>query len=104
MDLRCCGAALRVQPVRGATAAWIEDDGSIHREHAKSTLRNTILDMMERRRGRVRVSDVSIDELALVAREEIAAAMVRGDFAASVLLTDLLHDMAQAAADADSTR
>jgi len=30
--------------------------------------------------------------------------MVRGDFAASVLLTDLLHDMAQAAADADSTR
>ena len=90
--------------MRGASAAWIEDDGSIHREHAKSTLRNTILDMMELRRDRVLQSDVSIDELALVAREEIAAAMVRGDFAASVLLTDLLHDMAQAAADADSTR
>jgi hypothetical protein len=60
--------------------------------------------MMEARRSRVRSSDAEIDELALVAREEIAAAMVRGDFAASVLLTDLLHDMAQVAADADSTR
>lgn len=67
-------------------------------------MRNTILDMMEMRRERVRHSDVSIDELAMVAREEIAAAMVRGDFAASSLLTDLLHDMAQVAADTDSTR
>lgn len=83
---------------------WMEDDGTIHLEHAKATLRNTILDMMEARRSRVRSSDAEIDELALVAREEIAAAMVRGDFAASVLLTDLLHDMAQVAADADSTR
>jgi hypothetical protein len=82
----------------------MEDDGTIHLEHAKATLRNTILDMMEARRSRVRSSDAEIDELALVAREEIAAAMVRGDFAASVLLTDLLHDMAQVAADADSTR
>jgi hypothetical protein len=89
---------------RGASAAWVEDDGSIHREHAKSMMRNTILDMMEMRRERVRHSDVSIDELAMVAREEIAAAMVRGDFAASSLLTDLLHDMAQVAADTDSTR
>ena len=90
--------------MRGATAAWVEDDGSIHLEHAKATLRNTILDMMELRRSRVRNSDASMDELALVAREEIAAAMVRGDFAASVLLTELLHDMAQVAADSDSTR
>ena len=90
--------------MRGATAAWIEDDGSIHVDHAKATLRNTILDMMELRRSRVRNSDASMDELALVAREEIAAAMVRGDFAASVLLTDLLHDMAQVVADSDSTR
>jgi hypothetical protein len=90
--------------VRGATAAWVEDDGSIHLDHAKATLRNTILDMMELRRSRVRNSDASMDELALVAREEIAAAMVRGDFAASVLLTELLHDMAQVAADSDSTR
>ncbi len=90
--------------MRGATAVWMEDDGTIHLEHAKATLRNTILDMMEARRSRVRSSDAEIDELALVAREEIAAAMVRGDFAASVLLTDLLHDMAQVAADADSTR
>ncbi len=90
--------------MRGATAAWVEDDGSIHLDHAKATLRNTILDMMELRRSRVRNSDASMDELALVAREEIAAAMVRGDFAASVLLTELLHDMAQVAADSDSTR
>ena len=65
--------------MRGATAAWVEDDGSIHLDHAKATLRNTILDMMELRRSRVRNSDASMDELALVAREEIAAAMVRGD-------------------------
>jgi len=90
--------------MRGATAAWVEDDGTIHLEHAKATLRNTILDMMEMRRSRIRSSDISMDELALTAREEIAAAMVRGDFAASVLLTELLHDMAQVAADSDSTR
>ena len=90
--------------MRGATAAWIEDDGTIHLEHAKATLRNTILDMMEMRRNRIRSSDITMDELALTAREEIAAAMVRGDFAASVLLTELLHDMAQVAADSDSTR
>ena len=82
----------------------MSDDGAFHVDHAKSTLRNTILDMMEMRRERVRQTDISIDELALVAREEIAAAMVRGDFAASSLLTELLHDMAQVAADADSTR
>jgi len=90
--------------VRGAAAAWMSDDGAFQVDHAKSTLRNTILDMMEMRRERVRQTDITIDELALVAREEIAAAMVRGDFAASSLLTELLHDMAQVAADADSTR
>jgi len=90
--------------VKGAHAAWTDKDGSFHLDHAKSTLRHTILDMMERRRDRVRQTDISIDELALVAREEIAAAMVRGDFAASVTLTELLHDMAQVAADVDSTR
>jgi len=82
----------------------MSDDGAFQVDHAKSTLRNTILDMMEMRRERVRQTDITIDELALVAREEIAAAMVRGDFAASSLLTELLHDMAQVAADADSTR
>ena len=90
--------------MRGAAAAWMSDDGAFQVDHAKSTLRNTILDMMEMRRERIRKTDISIDELALVAREEIAAAMVRGDFAASAVLTELLHDMAQVVADADSTR
>lgn len=104
MDLWRCGAAVRVQPVRGATAAWIEDDGSIHLEHAKTTLRNTLLDMLDARRNRVKNINASLDDLALAARAEIAAAMVAGDFSASVFLTELLHDAAQAAADSDGTR
>ena len=90
--------------MRGASAPWQEPDGSIHVEHAKATLRNVLLDMIEARKSRVKSIDASLDELAVAARAEIAAAMVAGDFASSVLVTELLHDAAQVAADSDGTR
>jgi len=86
--------------VRGASTAWREE--APLGEYAKSDLRDRILNIMDERRERASRTSTTVDELALLVREEVAAAMVRGDFAAAGQLNEALHEVAQLLAD--STR
>jgi hypothetical protein len=91
--------------VKGAHAAWaLLGEEGVPAKHAKTQLQHSLMDCLATRKAAVSAVDVSLDELILNARAQIAVCMVFGDFGTMDRLVEAVHEAVQALDHAESTQ